>query len=256
MIRVKNREQVEGIRRSCRMLSQTFGELQTQIKPGITTGKLDEFVRKVIQKLGGRPAFLGYGGFPGAVCTSVNDQVIHGIPDDRPLKEGDVVGCDIGIEKDGFYSDAAYTFPVGIPSDEVVQLMKTTQKALYAGIQAARKGNRIKDISRAVQDVVKPFGYGIVREYCGHGVGLDIHEDPQIPNYVDSGANPRLKPGMVVALEPMICLGTGRVDVLDDDWTVVTKDRRVSAHYEHTIHIREGSAEILTPMPFEEEIRL
>ncbi len=253
MIRIKNQEQVKGIRKSCALLGETFGALKGLVTQGITARQIDQFARQFIEERGGRPAFLGYGGFPGAVCTSVNEQVIHGIPGDRALAAGDIVGCDIGIDLDGYYSDAAFTFAVGEPPREVKELMRVTRKALFAGIGAARKGNRIKDISRAVEGVVKPHGYGIVKEYCGHGVGLDVHEDPQIPNYVSSGANPRLKKGMVIALEPMINLGTDEVEVLDDQWTVVTMDRKVSAHFEHTIYIGDEGPEILTAMPFEDE---
>ena len=246
MIRIKNSRQIEGIRRSCLLLSEVLEHLETIVTPGITTTDIDRIAREAIEKRGGRPAFLGYQGFPGSVCASVNEEVIHGIPSNRKLLEGDIVSIDCGIELDGYYSDSAVTVPVGTISDETVQLLSVTKDALEAGIAAARAGNRVNDISRAVFNTVHPFGYGVVRPYCGHGVGLDLHEDPQVPNYVGRGPNPRLKPGMVIAIEPMINLGGDDVDVLDDDWTVVTRDRSVSAHFEHTVLILKDRTDVLT----------
>jgi methionyl aminopeptidase len=207
---------------------------------------LDAEARTFIDGLGGRPAFLGYHGFPAALCTSVNDQVIHGIPNGRRLRSGDVLGIDCGIEYNGYYSDAAFSVALGTVAPEVRKLMEVTRECLYRGIEAARVGNRIKDISRAVYSHAKEHGYGVVRQYCGHGVGLDIHEEPQVPNYVGRGNNPRLKPGMVLAIEPMINLGTDDVEVLDDDWTVVTADGSVSAHFEHSVAILDDRTEVLT----------
>lgn len=246
MIRLKNEKQLRGIRESCALLSQTLEKLHPLVKPDVTTGELDLWAREEIERLGGRPAFLGYHGFPGALCTSVNEAVIHGIPSDRPLREGDILSVDCGIEYNGFYSDSAVTIPVGNVSEEVARLMQVTREALDLGIQAAVVGNRVGDISRAIYDHVSQFGYGVVRPYCGHGVGLSLHEDPEVPNYVGRGPNPRLKPGMVIAIEPMINLGEDDVDVLDDDWTVVTADRSFSAHYEHTVAILADRTEILT----------
>lgn len=216
------------------------------VEPGISTARLDAQARSRIAELGGRPSFLGYMDFPAALCTSIDAEVIHGIPSEQPLKEGQIVGIDCGIELDGYYSDSAVTVPVGRVSNEVDRLLKITKESLQLGIEQARVGNRISDISRAIFRHNKQEGYGIVRPYCGHGVGLAIHEDPQVPNYVGNGPNPRLKPGMVIAIEPMINLGGDEVKVLDDDWTVVTRDGSLSAHFEHTVAILDDNTEVLT----------
>ena len=246
MIRIKTAKQIAGIRESCHLLADVLDTLEQQIQPGITTADLDRTARAEIAALGGRPAFLGYQGFPGALCTSVNEEVIHGIPGERVLHEGDVVSIDCGIEYNGYFSDSAITVPVGTVSDEVRALLDVTRRSPEEGIGAAVAGNRVNDVSRAVYRVVSEHNYGVVRPYCGHGVGLELHEDPQIPNYVGRGPNPRLKPGMVVAIEPMVNLGGDGVDVLDDEWTVVTEDRRVSAHFEHTVAIFRDHTEVLT----------
>ncbi len=247
MIKLKNDKQIEGIRASGQVLSKILKALQERVEPGVSTADLDAYSRELIGKLGGRAAFLGYMGFPAAICTSVNEAVIHGIPNGRKLRSGDIVTIDCGIELNGFYADAAVTVPVGTVAPDVRQLLDVTHESLYLGIEQARVGNRVNDISRAVYRCVKSRGYGVVRPYCGHGVGLAIHEDPQIPNYVGSGKNPRLKPGMVVAIEPMVNLGGDDVVLLDDDWTVVSTDRSISAHYEHTVAILDSGPEILTP---------
>lgn len=251
MIRIKTARQIEGIRESCRMLAGVLDLLESKVAPGVTTQEIDAIARREIDALGGRPAFLGYNGFPGAICASVNEAVIHGIPNNAILQEGDVVGIDCGIEYDGFFSDSAITVPVGSVAPAVHTLLETTKAALEVGVAAAVAGNRIHDISRAVYRVVKRAGYGVVRPYCGHGVGLDIHEDPQVPNYVGRGPNPRLKAGMVLAIEPMVNMGVDDIDVLDDEWTVVTADRSVSAHFEHTVVILPDHTEVLTRRPSE-----
>ncbi|NBB91305.1 MAG: type I methionyl aminopeptidase [Spirochaetes bacterium] len=246
MIKIKTAKQIEGIRVASGMLVEVLSALEQRVAPGITTADLDRVAREMIAARNARPAFLGYMGFPAALCTSVDSAVIHGIPNETPLEEGQVVTVDCGVEYEGYYSDSALTIPVGRVADDVQRLMGVTKESLALGIEQARVGNRVKDISRAVYEHVSQFGYGVVRPYCGHGVGLDIHEDPQIPNYVGSGPNPRLKPGMVVAIEPMINLGGDDIDVLDDDWTVVTIDGSVSAHFEHTVAIHSDGTEILT----------
>jgi len=246
MIRIKNAKQIAGIRESCALLAEFLGDLEHYAEPGMTTGDIDRYARREIKALGGRPAFLGYQGFPGAVCTSVNEEVIHGIPGSRVLREGDLLSVDCGIEYNGYYSDSAISIPIGSVSPEIRTLMDVTMVSLERGIQEARVGNRVNDISRAIYSVLSEHGYGVVRPYCGHGVGLAIHEDPQIPNYVGRGPNPRLKPGMVLAIEPMVNLGGDEVDVLDDEWTVVTADGRVSAHFEHTVAIFKDHTEVLT----------
>ncbi len=248
MIRLKNEKQIDGIRRSCKLLAELFEYLGENIKPGISTWDVDKIAEEFILKNKGIPAFKGYGGFPGSVCTSVNDTVIHGIPDKKEiLREGDVFGCDIGINLDGFYSDRAFTYPIGEISEETALLLERTQTALMKGIDAARFGSRIKDIGKAVTSYIEPFGYGIVHSFCGHGVGLDVHEEPQVPNnYPSRGMNHRLKHGMVLAIEPMINLGTAEVEVLEDDWTVKPLDHSISAHFEHTIVVLKEGTEILT----------
>ncbi len=247
MIRLKNQAEIDRIRESCRMLSGCFAELVPLVKPGVTTGQLDEAARSYIVSHGGKPAFLGYDGYPASLCVSPNEVVIHGIPGDRRLVDGDIVGLDCGIDLGGYYSDAAITLPVGKLSAEMDKLLRVTRECLERAIAAVKPGGRIHDISRAVYGHALANGYGVVRQYCGHGVGLAPHEDPQIPNYVSPGPNPRIAPGMVFALEPMINLGKGDVRLLDDGWTVVTIDRKASAHYEHTLAVLpDGSVEVLT----------
>lgn len=250
MIRLKNAEQVEGIRRSCAMLSELFVHLRPNVVQGVSLLDLDKMAEEFIRRRGGRPAFLGYEGFPATLCLSVNEAVIHGIPDRRRLAEGDIVGLDCGIDLGGYYSDAAITLPVGTVSPEADRLMAVTRDCLYRAIEAVLPGARIHDIARAVFSLATRNGFGVVRQYCGHGVGLDIHEDPQIPNYVSPGPNPRLMPGMTIAIEPMINAGTAAVKVLDDDWTVVTMDGALSAHYEHTVLVTAEGSEVLTSWTF------
>jgi methionyl aminopeptidase len=249
MIRLKNNTQIERIRASCKMLAALFREIEPQVKAGVEERDLDDWAHKWIKKAGGRPAFYGYGGkknpFPSALCISVNDQVIHGIPGKRRLKDGDLVGIDCGIDLGGFISDQAVSFEIGKVSEEVHRLSENTREALYRGIAAARSGERLLQIGRSIESFLKPMGYGIVHQFCGHGVGFDVHEDPCVPN-TPHGPNPKLRDGMVLAIEPMICLGTGDVEVLDDGWTVVTADGRTAAHWEHTIALVNGQAEILT----------
>lgn len=245
-MKLKSPKQIEIIRESGSILAGALKHLAKMVEPGVTLLDIDAECRTYLSARGVRPAFLGYMGYPAALCTSVNDEVIHGIPSRRKLVEGDVLSMDCGVDLDGFISDSAVTVPVGVVSDEVKKLLVVTQEALEAGIAAARPGGRVHDISRAVFEHVDQFGYGVVRPYCGHGVGFALHEEPQVPNYVSVGPNPRLKPGMVLAVEPMINLGGHDVDVLDDDWTVVTTDGSVSAHFEHTIAIRDDRVDVLT----------
>jgi len=246
MIKLKNPGEIDGIRQSCRMLAEVYVQIAGAVEPGVQTRELDAFARDLIEKRGGKPAFLHYGGYPASLCTSVNHAVIHGIPDGYRLKDGDIISLDLGIDLKGFISDSAITLPVGKVSPRAMQLMKVTEECLYLGIGQAVNGNRIKDISRAVYDHARKHGYGVVREFCGHGVGLAVHEEPQIPNYVGHGPNPRIKPGMVLAIEPMINLGTDAIRILDDEWTVETRDGQLSAHFEHTVAVFEDHTEILT----------
>lgn len=246
MITLKSERQIDGIRESGKVLGSLHRELPGFVKPGITTGEIDRFIHDYIVNRNGYPSFLGYMDFPASSCISVNEEVIHGIPGDRVLHSGDIVGIDIGVTLNGFISDAAQTIIIGSASPEVEKLVEVTRESLSAAVQAAERGKRISDISRAVFRTVDAHGYGVVKEYCGHGVGLDLHEEPQIPNYIGIGPNPRLKPGMVLAIEPMINLGTRNIDHLDDGWTVVTADRKPSAHWEYTIVIHKDRIEVLT----------
>jgi len=249
MIRLKNEKQINGIRTSCKLLSAMYRELIPLVKPGIQTIEIDQWVQNWIKKAGGKPVFLGYTlkkkPYPAAICISVNEEVIHGIPGKRKIREGDLVSLDCGIEYGGFISDQALSIEAGKVSEEVKKLNRITNECLYKGIEAAKAGDRLLQISRAVEKHASSNGYGIVEEYCGHGVGLALHEDPHVPNY-PHGANPKMNNGMVLALEPMINLGKSDIEILDDDWTVVTADGKVSAHWEHTIAIFGGKTEILT----------
>ena len=247
MINIKNDDQINRIRESCHLLADTFDYLESHIEEGITTSELNKLVNDYILSHGGKAAFLGYGGFPGAICSSVNDTVIHGIPDSTQLHDGDIIGIDIGINLNGYFSDRAMTYGVGSISSEASKLLEVTEGSLYKAIDAAVAGNRIKDIGKAVTTHIQPYGYGIVYDFCGHGVGLAVHEEPSIPNYFPyRGFNPRIKPGMILAIEPMINLGTADVDILNDNWTVKTCDRMLSAHFEHTIAVFSDHTEILT----------
>ncbi|MDR2717723.1 MAG: type I methionyl aminopeptidase [Treponema sp.] len=249
MIRLKNEKQIEGIRKSCKMLSAMYRELIPLVKVGVETIEIDRWVRSWIKQAGGKPVFLGYGPrknpFPAAICISINNEVIHGIPGKRRIREGDLVGLDCGIDLGGFISDQAVSIEAGRVSRELHELNVTTRECLYKGIAAIKPKDRLLQIARAVEGHAKPKGYGIVREYCGHGVGFELHEDPQVPNY-PHGANPRMNNGMVFAIEPMITLGTSDVEVLEDGWTVVTADDKPSAHWEHTVAIFHDQVEILT----------
>lgn len=247
MIVVKTKEQIEGIRRASRLLMNSFQVMKEKIVPGITTGEIDRLFHDYILSHGAQPAFLNYNGFPASICASVNDVVIHGIPGRQILKEGDIIGCDVGVILDGYISDMCYTYPVGKISESAARLLNATEKSLYRGIEAAKTGNRVKDVGKAVTEYIKPFGYGIVHQFCGHGVGLELHEDPQISNnYPSFGRNPRFVPGMVVAIEPMINEGTSEVFTEEDGWTIKTDDGGLSAHFEHTIAILDDHTEILT----------
>ncbi|WP_441001438.1 type I methionyl aminopeptidase [Fodinibius sp. SL11] len=259
MIYLKSESEIEKMRESAQIVSRTLGKVAKQIEPGVTTGKLDRVAEEFIKKNNGRPAFKGYGPkgneFPGTLCISINEEVVHGIPSDkRELKEGDIVSIDCGVEKNGYFGDHAYTFAVGECEDEKIRLLRATLESLYKGIEKAIHGNRIGDISQAVQQHCENEGFGIVRDLVGHGLGKSLHEDPSVPNFGKSGRGERLRSGMTLAIEPMITLGSWQVETLDDGWTVVTADRKVSAHYEHDIVVREGKAEILSTFDYIREI--
>jgi methionyl aminopeptidase len=249
MIRLKNEKQIDGIRKSCKMLSAMYRELIPLVKPGIQTIDIDNWVNNWIKKSGGRPVFLGYKvkkkPYPASICISINEEVIHGIPSKRRIREGDLVSLDCGIDLGGFISDQAVSIEAGKVSKAVHDINVVTKECLYKGIGAVKAGDRLMQVSRAVESHAEAFGYGIVREFCGHGTGLALHEDPQVPNY-PHGPNPKMNNGMVFAIEPMLNMGSYNVDILDDEWTVVTSDGQISAHWEHTIAIFNGKTEILT----------
>ncbi|MDR0513220.1 MAG: type I methionyl aminopeptidase [Treponema sp.] len=249
MIRLKNEKQIDGIRKSCKMLSAMYRELIPLVKPGVATIEIDRWVHDWIKKAGGRPAFLGVGDrknpFPASICISINDEVIHGIPSRRKIASGDLVSLDCGIDLGGYISDQAVTLEMGTVSSQAGKLNAVARECLYAGIKAACAGDRLLQIARAIQGCAQQAGFGVVHQFCGHGVGLELHEDPQVVN-IPRGPNPKLSSGMVLALEPMINMGSGDVEVLEDGWTVKTADRLLSAHWEHTIAIFKEHTEILT----------
>jgi methionyl aminopeptidase len=246
MIRLKSKDEIARIRESSILLVRTLQNIKKLIAPGITTKELDDFAHDYIVAHGGRPAFLGYFNYPASLCISINNEVIHGIPGKRKLINGDIVGIDLGIDLRGFYSDACFTAGVGVISPERGRLLTVTKECLIRAIDQAKPGNRLHAISRAIYNYARENGYDVVRKFCGHGVGYELHEDPQVFNYVNSGPNPRLKPGMVLAIEPMVNMGTYDIHILDDGWTVITADGKDSAHFEHTIAIHADHTEILT----------
>lgn len=250
VIILKTGEEIEFMREANRLVGKTLGELSRHIKPGITTLQLDKIAEEFIRDHGAIPTFLGYGGFPNSICTSVNENVVHGIPNNTPLKEGDVISIDCGTNLRGFCGDSAYTFEVGEVDEKVKQLLLTTKESLYKGIEQASEGNRIGDIGNAVQTYCESRGYSVVRELVGHGIGRQMHEAPEVPNYGRRGTGPLIQNGMCIAIEPMINMGGRRVVFEKDGWTVRTKDRKPSAHFEHTVAIRNGKVDILSTFEF------
>ncbi len=250
MIYYKTDSEVELIRQSCILVSKTLAEVGKHIKPGVTTQYLDEIGETFIRDNGGVPAFKGYRGFPSSLCISVNEVVVHGIPSDRVIQEGDIVSLDCGVVMNKFYGDSAYTFPVGEVKPEVLQLLKVTMECLELGVENAKAGNRIGDIGFAVQEHAEKNKYGVVRELVGHGVGRKLHEDPEVPNYGRRGAGPKLLPGLVIAIEPMITLGKRNITEANDGWTISTIDKKQAAHYEHTIAVLKDRTEVLTTFEF------
>ena len=230
------------------IVAQTHQLLAKHIRPGITTKELDQIAEEFIRSKGAIPSFLGYGGFPASICASINDELVHGIPSNRVLKEGDIISIDIGAEYKGYHGDSAWTYGVGEISEQAERLLKVTEESLYKGLMFATPEYRLSDISNAIQIYVEDHGFSIVREYVGHGIGTKLHEEPQIPNYGPANRGPRLKPGMALAIEPMVNAGERYVKTLADDWTVVTKDHSLCAHFEHTIVITETGHEIMTKL--------
>lgn len=246
MIAIRSEDEVKTLRSVCRLTAEAMEVAQKAIKPGVTTRQISDRVQDYIESHSAKAAFLGYNGFPGAICVSVNEEVVHGIPGDRELTEGDIVKLDVGTYKDGFYGDMARSYPVGEITPEAEALVRTAEEAYFEGIRQVSAGNTVGDIGYAIQQYVEKRGYGVVRALVGHGIGRKIHEDPQVPNFGSRGSGARLRSGMVLAIEPMITLGDWEVKVLGDNWTIVTADGKLSAHYENTCVVREDSAEILT----------
>ncbi len=247
-------EEIALVRESSLLVGRTLAEVARYIGPGVTTRQLDRLAEDHIRGHGGEPVFKGFKGFPNALCVSVNDHVVHGIPNDEPLREGSIVSVDCGVRKNGFIGDSAYTFAVGEVSAEIRMLLRVTMECLDLGVAQAVDGNRTGDIGFVVQEHAEAHRYGVVRELTGHGVGRELHEPPEIPNYGRRGHGPRLRQGMVIAIEPMINLGTREVVQYDDGWTIATRDGRPSAHFEHTLAIRPGKPEVLTTFSYIEEV--
>jgi methionyl aminopeptidase len=246
MIISKTPREIELMRVAGEIVALTHRELQKHIQPGITTKELDNIAEKFIRQHDAIPSFKGYNGFTGSICASVNEELVHGIPGDRVLREGDIISIDIGAKYSGYHGDSAWTYPVGSITEENRRLLEVTEESLYKGLAEAKPGERLSNISHAIQTHVEENGFSVVREYVGHGVGQDLHEDPQIPHFGPPGKGPRLKPGMVLAIEPMVNAGRRHVRTLRDNWTVVTTDGKMCAHFEHTIAINETGYEILT----------
>ena len=248
MITLKSAQEIDMMREAGQIVGQTLQILRKAIKPGITTAQLDALAKRKIESCNAQPAFLGYRGFPASICASLNEEVVHGIPGLRRLKNGDIISIDVGVYYKGYYGDAAVTFPVGEVSPQALELLEVTEQSLHEGLSKAYPGKRLQDISHAIQNYVESRGYSVVRNYVGHGIGSEMHEEPQVPNFGLPGKGPRLEAGMVLAIEPMVNVGTWEVETLKDDWTVVTADRSLSAHFEHTVAILEDGPTILTLM--------
>jgi len=246
MIILKSQEEIDKMAEACLIVAKTLDYLRDMVKPGVTTREIERSADDYIRSNSAISAFKGYRGYPASICTSVNDEVIHGIPSQRVLEEGDILGIDLGVYKEGFYGDAAHTFPVGKIHKDAERLLRVAEDALYLGIQSAREGNRISDISCSIQKHVESNGFSVVRAFVGHGIGRDLHEDPQVPNFGMPGRGPRLQAGMTLAIEPMVNEGGHEVVVLDDEWTAVTADGGLSAHFEHTILVTPADPVILT----------
>lgn len=247
MIEIKNEAEIALIREASRIVRDVLQEIKEIARPGIATEELDKKAEQMIEAANARPAFKGYRGFPGSICTSINEQVVHGIPGKRKLVSGDILSVDAGVEKNGFFGDAAITIEIGdsVP-DAAKKLIRITEESLWVGIEKAVKGNRLFDISYAIQKYVEDRGYSIVRDFVGHGIGKKMHEDPEIPNFGKPGTGPRLKNGMVMAIEPMVNEGKCEIEILTDRWTAVTRDKKLSAHFEHTVAVTDNGPIVLT----------
>ncbi|MFP4092226.1 MAG: type I methionyl aminopeptidase [Cyclobacteriaceae bacterium] len=253
MIYYKSKEEIEMMRESAQIVSRTLGLMAQEIKPGVTPLYLDKLAEEYIREQGAVPGFLGLYGFPNTLCMSLNEAVVHGIPSNKPLQDGDIISIDCGAVKNGFYGDHAFTFEVGEVSPDVKKLLKVTRECLDLGVAQTKAGNRIGDISFAIQQHAESNGYGVVRELVGHGLGKKMHESPEVPNYGKRGRGPKIKEGLVLAIEPMINLGTRRVKQLSDGWTIITADRRPSAHFEHNVAVVDGAPEVLSTFQYVDE---
>lgn len=253
MIYLKTAEEIELMRHAALLVSKTLGLVAAEIKEGVSLKHLDKIAEEFIRDNKATPVFKGYNGFPATLCISMNEAVVHGIPNDTPVKPGDVISVDCGVKKDGFIGDHAYTFCCGDVKPEVLQLLKITKECLYLGIEQAKAGNRIGDISYAIQNHAEKHGYGVVRELVGHGLGKNLHEKPEVPNFGKRGSGPKIQNGLTIAIEPMINMGTKDVTQLNDGWTIVTKDRKPSAHFEHDVAIVNGKPDILSSFVYAEE---
>ena len=254
MIYYKTAEEIEQIRNSSLLVARTLAEVAKNINPGVTSLQLDKIAEEFIHDNGGIPAFKGYGGFPNSLCISPNEQVVHGIPDNRPYVDGDIISVDCGVLMNGFYGDSAYTFSIGEISNETMQLMKVTKESLYRGIGVALPGKRLQDISYEIQTYCEKNGYSVVRELVGHGIGKNLHEAPEVPNFGKRGSGIKLQVGLVIAIEPMINMGKRNIVHGKDGWTIKTSDNKPSAHFEHTIAIKEGKADILSSFDYVEDV--
>lgn len=246
MVYLKTKEEIEMMRKAGKILAGIIGIICSKVKAGVELIEIDQLAERLIANAGGRPAFKGYRGYPANICTSLNEVIVHGVPTSKKIKEGDILGLDVGMQFNGLFVDMATTLAIGEITDELKDLLKTAKEALYLGIEQARKDNRLFDISSAIQNYVENKGFSVVRDFVGHGIGRELHEDPEIPNFGKAKEGPLLKEGMTLAIEPMVNMGEPEVEVLDDGWTAVTKDRLPSAHFEHTIAITENGTEILT----------
>jgi len=246
MIVLKSEKEIVSIRKSSLIVAQVLADLHNMVEPGITTKDLDAFAEKKAREMGAIPAFKGYRGYPASLCTSINEEIIHGIPSSRKLQEGDILSLDFGVVYDGYYGDAAVTYPIGEVNLEANRLIEAAEKAFFKGFEKIQEGYRISDISHAIQNSVEAQGFSVIRAFVGHGIGTSLHEEPQIPNFGPPGRGPKIKRGLVLAIEPMIAAGDWNVEIKDDNWTAITKDRNLSAHYEHTVALTQRGAEILS----------
>ncbi len=239
-------EEIRAIKKSNQIVAKILAELRTMIKPGVQTKELDEYAEMRVREMSAIPAFKGYRGYPASLCTSINEEIVHGIPSSRRLREGDIISLDFGVLYEGYYGDAAVTYPVGEITSKAKRLIKAAEETFYKGMEHMKPGKRISDISFAIQSYVELQGFSVIRSFVGHGIGLSLHEEPQVPNFGLPGRGPKIKSGMVLAIEPMIAMGDWNVEILDDNWTAITRDRSLSAHYEHTVAITQKGPEILT----------